>query len=553
MIRTPINVYPQNVAIDTSISPAFSFTFSGNRLTGNEIYIYDCYTEKPVGYSENPDGSYKYIYWFGVYDKSKVYNNAFYSAPLQSLDILTTNGRNYKWGVRTFHDVFDVILLTGKIRQDSTKNNIVYVSKELDGDFGIKTPIIYNDTEIGCQYLQIEYERHKIIEIDNKSDDNYTILYLDEPFTKQPKTSDSYKIITNYVHSPFYYFKARSTPIVETAIKINENGMLSCSGTYTQAEDVPIKKYKWQLYKIVGDKEIFITESKYIFNASLEYTFYQFLESECSYKAKLIVINQDDTVSEQMSETITIHYGLNIIKNVQITFDEKNNAFDLYIQSEGTINTYNIFRKKNQENEIRYIGNGYGYECRFKDYLISSENTYTYYILPYSTENGLTEPHSSITNHINIDGWSLTSLSNLNRNNLRYDFYSVMETWNIEFDVQNNSIVNNLNREAHIGSGIYPKISMNDVNYITGGFTGLVSSMNCSNDKNEIIDDIERVEKWRKFITGNNPFLIKSPKGDIWFAHISDNPSTEYDNSTYLTTVTVSFTQTEDIDNILIV
>ena len=176
MIRTPINVYPQNVAIDVTTNPYFSFTFSGNKLIGVEIYIYDCYTEKNVGYVENPDGSYKYIYWFGVYDKSKVYNNAFYSTPLQSLDILTTNGRNYKWGVRIFHDIFDVVLLTGKIRQDSTENNMIYVTKGLDGNFGIKKPIIHNDTEIGCQYLQIEYERHKIIEIDNESDENYQIL-----------------------------------------------------------------------------------------------------------------------------------------------------------------------------------------------------------------------------------------------------------------------------------------------------------------------------------------------------------------------------------------
>ena len=97
MIRTPINVYPQNVAVDIMTNPRFSFTFSGNRLIGNEIYIYDCYTEKPVGYSENQDGSYTSIYWFGVFDKSKVYNNDVFKIGLQSLDILTTNGRNYKW------------------------------------------------------------------------------------------------------------------------------------------------------------------------------------------------------------------------------------------------------------------------------------------------------------------------------------------------------------------------------------------------------------------------------------------------------------------------
>ena len=552
MIRTPINVYPQNIAVDIMTNPRFSFTFSGNRLIGNEIYIYDCYTEKPVGYSENQDGNYTFVYWFGVYDKSKIYNNEVYSTTLQSLDILTTNGRNYKWGVRIFHDVFDVVLLTGKIRQDSTENNAIYVSKGLDGDFGIKKPTIYNDTEIGCQYVQIEYERHKIIEIDN-SDENYTILYLDEPFTKQPKVSDSYKIITNYIHSPFYYFKARSIPVVEAKIEVGTDGLLKCTGTYIQAEDVPVKKYKWQLYKTVDDKDVFITESKYIFNASLEYTFYQHLEQDCTYKAKLIVVNQDNTVAEQMSESITITYNESILKNVEVTYNEKNNTFELYIQSNSTINTYNIFRKKNNENEIRYIGNGYGYECRFNDYLISAENIYTYYIIPYSEERGLTEPYVYVTYPIDVESWTLTSLSNLNQNNLKYNFYSAVETWQIKLDVQNSDIVNNLNREIHVGAGKYPKVSMNDVNYMTGGFSGLVSSINCSNDENKIVDNIEKVEKWRKFITGNNPFLIKSPKGDLWFAHISDNPTTKYDDVSYLTIISVSFTQTDDIENIIIV
>lgn len=553
MIRTPINVSPQNIAVDVMANPRFSFTFNGNKLLGSEKYIYDCYTEKPVGYKENPDGSYIFTHWYGIYDKSQIYNNEIHSTTLQNLDILTTNGRNYKWGIRIFHDVFDVVLLTGKIRQDSTDNNIVYVTKGLEGYFGIKTPTVYEDIEIGCQYFQIEYERHKIIEIDKNSNENYTILYLDEPFTTQPKASDSYKIIANYIDSPFYYFKARSTPVVDAKIKVDTDGLLKCTGTYTQAEDVPVKKYKWQLYKTIDGKDVFITESKYIFNAKLEYTFYQYLEQGNEYKTKLIVINQDDTLIEQFSNSIIVNYGISILKDVQIKFDENNNAFDIFVQSTGAIYTYNIFRKKNDENEIRFIGSVYGNRCYFKDYLISTENIYTYYILPYNNENGLTEPYIYTTSLIDDGSWTLTSLSNLNQNNLRYNFYSAVETWRIELNVQNSDIVNNLNREIHVGSGKYPKVSMNDVNYMTGGFSGLVSSISCSNDENKIVDNIQKVEKWRKFITGNNPFLIKSPKGDLWFAHISDNPTTKYDDVSYLTTISVSFTQTDDVENIIIV
>ena len=39
---------------------------------------------------------------------------------------------------------------------------------------------------------------------------------------------------------------------------------------------------------------------------------------------------------------------------------------------------------------------------------------------------------------------------------------------------------------------------------------------------------------------------------DVFIAHISENPTTKYDDITYLTTVSVKFTQTENIDNVII-
>ena len=93
---------------------------------------------------------------------------------------------------------------------------------------------------------------------------------------------------------------------------------------------------------------------------------------------------------------------------------------------------------------------------------------------------------------------------------------------------------------------------MNEVNYISGGFSGLVSEFDCTNKEAEFTDTIQKVEAWRKFISGNNPFLIKTPKGDVFIAHISENPTTKYDDITYLTTVSVKFTQTENIDNVII-
>ena len=44
----------------------------------------------------------------------------------------------------------------------------------------------------------------------------------------------------------------------------------------------------------------------------------------------------------------------------------------------------------------------------------------------------------------------------------------------------------------------------------------------------EFVDNISMVKAWRRFITQQKPFMLKTQKGDVLIVNVS-NPNTEYD------------------------
>lgn len=567
MLRTPVNVFPQNNAVDNDNGgDLFTFTFSGKNLIGYEIMPYDCMTEKPVGFEEWWEGGTYYTKWnYWVYhlDENVVYNNETISNHVWGMNRFMFNGRNYKYIIRICQNKHDNVMLSGRIREDSVEKNKIYVAKGMVNPIdGLKEPVTWDNEEFYSQYVQIGYERHKLVGINKVSSEelstDYDILTLDEEFENLPKKGDQFKVISNYIISPFYYFKCRTTPELTSSYQLNTNGTIYCSADYYQAENVDIKKYKWELYKYNDTDLELIAESPFIFNERLDFTFSEYLEIGI-YKAKCIVYTQDDVIVEDETADITMSGGTVVgVLSATATYDYTNKAVDVEIVTDGSQIgqvTCHIYRQSvDDENDIniRLVGKIEVYNRgKFKDYLIANNKSYRYYIIASNSEQRFIGGASNIIDITDIDGWTFTSLS-YEENKKLYEYnniYKTITTWCIELNVQNNDVVNNLNREVHVGSGLLPKVSMNDVNYITSGFSGYVKNFDCSDM--ETNDDIGNVESWRKFITGNNLFLIKSPKGDIWIGAINDC-STKYDDITYNTTVSLNFTEVEKIKNILV-
>ena len=81
----------------------------------------------------------------------------------------------------------------------------------------------------------------------------------------------------------------------------------------------------------------------------------------------------------------------------------------------------------------------------------------------------------------------------------------------------------------------------------------IISDINPTDAK--ITDSIYKVQAWNKFISENELFVLKNPKGDVWVVSITENPTRKYDYSNKLmqTTINFSFTECMDINDIAIV
>ena len=131
--------------------------------------------------------------------------------------------------------------------------------------------------------------------------------------------------------------------------------------------------------------------------------------------------------------------------------------------------------------------------------------------------------------------------------------YKVGDTWTFYAAIDSGEIVSNLGRNVHVGTSTYPTISGTNNKYQTGSFTTELVTLECATDK--IYDNIEKVNKWLKFITDDCLFILKSDKGDVWIISISDNPSRSYDESVddIITKVSYSWTEVDSPDNIQVV
>ena len=113
-------------------------------------------------------------------------------------------------------------------------------------------------------------------------------------------------------------------------------------------------------------------------------------------------------------------------------------------------------------------------------------------------------------------------------------------------DVENTTVVNNLDRMIHVGYSKYISSTSTKVNYMSGSLSATLGRINCA--EKQFIDTIATVRAWREFITQPKVFLLKSQKGDVWMVNVTDNPQTTYDETHHSIPTTFTFSWAECMD-----
>ena len=293
------------------------------------------------------------------------------------------------------------------------------------------------------------------------------------------------------------------------------------------------------LYVIDMNGETLIDESDRIYNYYLDYTSYAYFWGQ-NLLIELETVSKEKQITK---ETVTARFntsgGLGSLPTIsQLTSLQATQA-----QYNSHSGITNVYRKDEVYNEWLHVGRISGSVKTFIDWTAGNNHTYTY---RFAKVNGAHLSAPAFTT--NWDGWSISALTPMKLTDYQDNRpgYKIGETWLFLAGAQPNDIVHNLGIVQHNGTSKYPTTSRANTNFESGQFSMDLLTIECPS--NVIVDNIERVERWKQFINGDNPFLLKSDKGDVWIVNIVDNPTRQYDEGkpNIWTTVSYSWVQVED-------
>ena len=582
MLQYPTNVSPENTAKPADTTK-MSFTFNGDRLSYYNIratklstgYRYNIYTKSEGGESGN----------LPVYNGEEVGM----TVNAQYLE----NGEDYVWQVLLAqrdlageNPLYDIPVCRGAIRgvgvSDATQ---IYIDKNLPlYEWGYdsttqsyKPTLDENDNVLVGLVMEVNGERKFISSYKTGvafGTDGAGLAVIESAFTSTPSVGDRYQIYANYLISPQYYFMSRATPSLSLTLDYNrsssqeiEEGQfgLRVTGTYSQAQSSPIKYYTATLYCFTGDPTSTspslyeIAKSDKVFSQRINYLFENCFAGKnpenqqdidnMNYRVIVELVTQDN-VTYAAYATMRIE-GIDDYAPTSHAYDWLPlNAFGCaYNIDQYTTDTIaQVYRTNLDTGDTVHLTSS---EAMF-DYKVSTKGNYQYTIYSYDKATG--RPFLRSIEHANtktnFDGYFITALT---PDASEENTYNVGDTWKFICDIENTTVLQNLDVVSQVGYSRYPSVSSTELNYMSGTLSGYIGYFNCC--QHEYIDDISRVQAWRKFISQPHPFLLKSQKGDVWVVNIVESPKVEYEEDYYKipTRFTFSWAECANIDDIFVV
>ena len=576
MLQYPTNVYPQNIAVDlfpegaedNTVVLNFSFTFNGDKLTRMWQSFYDGETYKEIYTRYRNHNIPTYFNGETVSAFSLTYG--------QSKEYFKPNKDymyNYIFGQTDDegNNDYSIYIGRGKLIEDSTDNTVLHIKDKVSNIYGFttatsRTPFYINNAVAFGMTITIGTETRVITNYDY----NTGTLKVDSAFTGTLNKDTPYKMYSNYLITPYYYFRISSTPVISLNIDVDK-GMIHCKGTYSQKENHSIKYYTISCFRYSTEELPFsnrITSDR-IYSGRIEQYFPEFCPST-KYDAVLTVCSQDNFVKQASATFTTEKYELDFISNPIVRYIDKKGVVrvEWEVDKETYFNTFTddspqlpimgaIYREDIETGETEYlnriaVSSGYFNDCK-----IQNTKQYRYMIVPQkgniiTTDIIKIDDLEWIISEVDYDYIETTSGAT---HTYKYNPYNCMkictarETWKFSTEVEDTTIVQNTDKTLHVGSAQYPLISHSDTQYMSGTLTAMLGHLDCATSG--YADNIELLTAWRKFITRDTEYLLKSPKGDIWLVGITDNPSTSYDekNIDKLTKFTFSWAELRSVDD----
>ena len=615
MIQYPINVTPQDMAVDASQNIIVRYTFQGDYLSENIIRVYD-YVSGELAYTTFISQSSGFIGYNG--------DQCSFTIPANTL----SNGHKYVLRMCMIQFTLDGLsplanmpVFGDKVKVAST-GSVVYVDGNITSIYpwneseGEYTPTEYSGNAVTGMTIRINGVERTITSYRSKAaigDVDYGIIAIDSPFGFNITEGMDYEIYSNFYITPQYFFLTNDLPVVTLSHTCYSN-RINVEGIYSQAQNVMIKKYNLKLYwsnnsgfvdstdssQDTGMRARLVETTKDIYSQNIKYAFWnpyyhyesQELSSDTDYYKIICECTTQNNVVQTYDDIITInpndysdtsHWIGNKLYEFKVWWDREKGTVYHSLRGYGSAGqfhpdgTYELFREDLESGEIvklnphHYTQTGeYGAVLVGYDMTASTHGKYRYTLMKFDDTEGyqggvIIPVHDesytgdtlfpSATIEINENSYYITELDMFlfndaiihpNEKAQELINFKIGDTWQFMCEIENTTVVSNLDRMTHVGYSQYISSTSTKVNYMSGTLSAMLGYMNCAEKK--FIDTITTVRAWRKFITQPKAFLLKSQKGDVWVVNVTDNPQTTYDESYKGIPTTFTFSWAECMD-----
>lgn len=304
MIYQPISVYPLNVAVDGSKTVDFSFEFSGDKLYAYQVIVYE-------------NNSTTSVYTGTKQTVSDIYNGD--TVTFQATGKIS-NGKNLVWNVTLWEQNPTIFIVSGKFQSGSS---------------GTSLKIRQHPSLKANMFIKYKDVLKKITAYDY---DTGTAT-IESAFTSTPASGDLYEIYSDFIISPNYFFKSRTTPTVSIGSFTSPitSRQYTFSATYAQQENIAIKHHTWNLY---DDTDSLVDTSGQVFSSNLKYSFDGFVGGK-TYSIECIVETQDGVIVTTNKTQFSVSYAapdISVPPKIEIDYN-KNAAIVTWVKDRQSIGT----------------------------------------------------------------------------------------------------------------------------------------------------------------------------------------------------------------------
>ena len=242
---------------------------------------------------------------------------------------------------------------------------------------------------------------------------------------------------------------------------------------------------------------------------------------------------------------------LNNYSRFLVTFDDGTTT------SEGVADValgynFSIYREVKDTNQLVYVARLGDGSLSMTDYSVTNNRTYKYYIFK-EDESAISE--AVVSNDVSTCWWDWSLIDIIPSTSEKGLYYTTGDIWKFNLNISSAARTQTLNNTTYNNLTRFPKVSSGKLNYSTGSLTCLLGDVQrTTNSLAEYIEPSTMLDKWNEFCADGNMKLLKDRKGNAMLVMITGTSSQTDDVTREQTnTITFSWVEVEDIDNITII